>query len=198
MMDIDIEDLKQQYKKKTRVNIVDLSELQIMVPILIREICRLEDELKESVAYIKALEKKKPVTEKNGKLGKAQWDVVYDMKKKRLKIHLKGIFDSKSAKVASNAVISILSNVEKGFDVINDIREVTAISDMRTVFHLRKVRYHLLQAGLNRTVRVVEPKESVISALFEKYFMQGPNIMVAKSMEDAEAALENQGKFLSS
>ncbi|MBU1170308.1 MAG: hypothetical protein KKD44_12165 [Proteobacteria bacterium] len=195
-MDIDLDDLKRKYKKKTRADILDLSQLQVMVPLLIREICRLEAELSQATKYIKNLELKRPPNEKKGRSGRAEWVVAYDMKKGRLKIKLKGIYDHKSAKMASNAVIAILPNVEKGFDVINDIRELSAITDMRTVFHLRKVRYLLVQAGVNRTVRVAENKESALSLLFEKYFKQGPDMMVAESMEDAESALDNQGKFL--
>ena len=195
-MDIDIDDLKKKYKKRTRINSVDLDHLQIMVPVLIREICRLEDELSETRTYIENLEKKKPADSKNGKSGSAEWDVAYDMKKNRLNIKLKGVFDHKTAKMASNAVVQVLSGVKKNFDLINDIRELEAINDMRTLFHLKKVRFLMVQAGVNRTVRVEQVKESVISAIFNKHFSQGPKAMVVKTMEDAVASLENDGKFL--
>ena len=196
-MEFDLEDLKKKYRKKTRINSVDLDQLQVMVPILLREICRLEEELAEATAYIKNLEKKKPADIKHGKNGNAEWEVVYDMKKNRMTIKLKGVFDYKSAKMASNAVVGILGNVEKEFDLINDISELEAITDMRTLFHLRKVRFLLVQAGVNRTVRVDHEKESVISAIFKKHFQEGPKAIVVKTPEDAVAALENDGKFLS-
>jgi hypothetical protein len=195
-MSFEIEDLKNKYKKRTRIDIFDLEKLQILVPVLIREICRIEDELAEARAVIQKLEKKRPPDVRNGKVGNAEWDVCYDIRTNRLKIKLTGIFDSKAAKMASNAVIGILENVEKNFDVINDTREIEAITDMRTLFHLRKVRYLLVQAGVNRTVRIEPEKESVITAIFRKYFQDGAKIIVVKSDEDAEMALENDGKYL--
>lgn len=195
-MDFDINELKEKYEKKTRVSLSDLPQLQTMVPILIREISRLEKELQEAKAYIANLEKKKPPTRKKGTMGKAEWDVSYDMKKNRLNLTLKGIFDSKSAKLASNAIISVLDHTVKGFDLINDIRELEAIADMKSVFHLKKTWYHLVQTGINRTVRVVGAKETMAAILFAKYFKQGPNTMVVQTLEDAIHALENDGKFL--
>lgn len=196
MMEFDIDDLKKKYRKKTRASIMDLSELQVMVPVLVREICRLEQEMAQLNRYVKDLEKKKPPASKAGELGKAQWDVVYDMKVQRLTIWLKGVFDYKSAKQASNAVIEVLAQAEKGFDVINDIRGLTGIADMKTVFHLRKVRYHLVQAGVNRTVRLVSSPNAKMARLFDTYFQSGEKTMVVTAMEDAISALENDGRFL--
>lgn len=196
MMEFDIEDLKKKYRKKTRAPIVDLSELQVMVPVLVREICRLEHEMAELARYVKDLEKKKPPASKEGALGKAQWQVAYDMKARRLIITLKGVFDYKSGKQASNALIEVLEQAEKGFDVINDIRNLSAITDMKTVFHLRKARYHLVQAGVNRTVRLVSNPKAKMARLFETYFQAGEKTMVVTTMEDAVAALENDGRFL--
>ena len=194
-MDFDIEDLKKKYGKRPRANIVDMDKLQVMVPVLIREICRLEGEVEKYREYVKTLEKKRPPDTRQGSVGKAEWSVSYDMMKNRLLIKLVGVFDYKSAKMASNAVISVLANVGKDFDVISDISEIEAISDMRTLFHLRKVRYLLTQAGVRRIVRVDREKESLVSAIFRKHFQQG-DIIIASSMEDAEAALDNEGKFL--
>lgn len=196
MMEFDIDDLKKKYRKKTRAAIMDLSELQVMVPVLVREICRLEQEMAQLNRYVTDLEKKKPPTSKAGVLGKAQWDVAYDMKAQRLNIMLKGTFEYKSAKQASNAVIEVLAQAEKGFDVINDIRGLTAVTDMKTVFHLRKARYHLIQAGVNRTVRLVSSPKAKMARLFETYFQSGEKTMVVSTMEEAVAALENDGRFL--
>ncbi len=195
-MDFDIEDLKKKFKKKTRANVVDIDQLQVMVPVLVREICRLEEDIEKYRNYIKALEKKRPPDKRHGSCGKAEWSVTYDMKKNRLLIKLMGIFDIKAAKMASNAVISVLENVEKDFDVINDITELETITDMRTIFHLRKVRFLIVQAGVNRTVRIDKEKESLVTSILKKHFQHGQEIMVVKTMEDAEAALENDGKYL--
>ena len=197
-MDFNLEELKDKYRKKTRIDMVDLVQLQTLVPMLIREVCRLEDELEKINQYIRHLEKKKPPCETKGKINKAEWLCRYDMKEHRMLIQLKGVFDAKGAKKASNAIIATINNATKGFDLINDIRELETITDMRTVFHLKKTRYHLVLAGINRTVRVVGKKENVASTLFEKYFKEGPNTMVVHTLEDAEKALDNQGKFLSS
>jgi hypothetical protein len=194
-MDFDIEDLKKKYGKRPRANIVDMDKLQVMVPVLIREICRLEGEVEKYREYVKTLEKKRPPDIRQGSVGKAEWSVSYDMMKNRLLIKLVGVFDYKSAKMASNAVIGVLANVGKDFDVINDISEIEAITDMRTLFHLRKVRYLLAQAGVRRIVRIDREKESLVSAIFRKHFQQG-DIIIARSMDDAEAALDNEGKFL--
>lgn len=195
-MDFNIDELKEKYLKKTQVSLTDLPQLQTMVPVLIREICRLEKELEEAQRYIETLESKRPPTTRKGASGKAEWTAAYDMKKNRLRITLKGVFDSKAAKLASNAIITVLEHSVKGFDLINDIRELETIADMRTVFHLKKTWFHLVQTGVHRTVRVVGPKETPATILFAKYFKQGPNIMVVQTVEDAEKALENEGKFL--
>lgn len=195
-MDIDIADLKKKYKKRSRANIVDMEQLQTMVPLLVREICRLEDEVEKYQAYVKALEKKRLPDTRKGSYGKAEWVVAYDMKMNRLMIKLSGVFDYKTAKMAANAVIGVLENVEKDFDVINDITGLEAITDMRTLFHLRKVRYLIIQAGVKRTVRVDKEKETLISSIFKKHFQQGQDIIVVKTMEDAETALNNDGKYL--
>jgi len=195
-MDIDIADLKKKYRKRPRANIVDMEQLQTMVPMLIREICRLEEEVERYQAYVKTLEKKRLPDTRKGSYGKAEWIVSYDMKKNRLMIKLIGVFDYKTAKMAANAVTGVLENVEKDFDVINDITDLEAITDMRTLFHLRKVRYLIIQAGVKRTVRIDQEKESLISSIFKKHFQQGQDIIVVKSLEDANAALENDGKYL--
>lgn len=195
-MDFDIEDLKKKFKRRTRANIVDMDQLQVMVPLLIREICRLEEDIEKYKHYVNTLEKKRPPDNRHGSFGKAEWTVSYDMKKNRLSVKLMGIFDFKAAKMASNAVIGVLENVEKDFDVINDITELEAITDMRTLFHLRKVRYLIVQAGVRRTVRIDKEKESVVTSIFKKHFQHGQEIMVVKTMDDAVAALENEGKYL--
>ncbi len=194
-MDFDIEELKKKYGKKPRASIVDLDRLQIMVPVLLREICRLEDEVERYKVCVRALEKKRPPDERKGTSGRASWSVSYDMKTNRLLIRLSGVFDSKSAKMASNAVISVLENVDKDFDVINDISGIESLTDMRTLFHLRKARYLLTQAGVRRIVRIDKEKESVISSIFRKHFQDG-NVIFARNLEDAEAALANEGKYL--
>ena len=194
-MDFTIDELKKKYKKKSRANILDLEKLQVMVPVLLREICRLEEEVERYKACVVALEKKRPPDERKGNSGKASWDVSYDMKANRLVIRLSGVFDYKSAKMASNAVISVLANVEKEFDLINDISGIESITDMRTLFHLRKARYLIVQAGVRRIVRVDREKQSVVSSIFNKHFQTG-DVIIVKSLEDAEAALDNEGKYL--
>lgn len=195
-MDLDIEDLKKRFQKRTRASIVDIDQLQLMVPMLIREISRLEEEVERYKAYIQTLEKKRPPDHRKGSSGKGEWTVDYDMKLNRMTIKLCGVFDFKSAKMASNAVISVLENVEKDFDLINDIRDLEAITDMRTLFHLRKVKYLIEQAGVRRTVRIDKEKETLISTIFKKHFQDRPGLIIAKTMEEAEAALENDGKYL--
>lgn len=196
-MDIDLEELKRRYRKKTRVNIVDLNQLQIMVPMLIREVCRLEDELKENEKYITQLEKRRPPNQKSGRSGKAKWEVNYDVKKNRMKICLEGTFDYRASKMASNAVVMVLSNARKDFDVISDIRKIDAITNIKTVFHLRKVIYNLGQSGVNRIVRIPEPKNKLITSVFEKNFIiERKKAYIATSMEEAETILDNDGRFL--
>jgi hypothetical protein len=196
-MEFDLEDLKNKYRKRPRADIVDLDRMQVMIPFLVREVCRLESELAEAKEYISSLEKKKPGDTKNGKLGNAEWDVAYDLKKNRLIIKMKGVFDFKSAKMSSNAIVNILDNVKTNFDLIQDIRELEALKDMKSLFHLRKLRYLFVQAGINRSVRIDNEKETVVSAVFKKHFQEGLKAITVKTMEDAVIALENDGRFLS-
>lgn len=195
-MTIDIEMLKQKYRKRTRADIVDINSLQMMVPVLVREICRLEESLKESEEYVRFLEKRRPPADKEGSSGSAVWSVSYDSRKNRLRIKLSGVFDYKASKKASNAVMAVMENVQKEFDVINDIKEVKSISDIRTVFQLRKINFMMSQAGVNRIVRVVDTSNNLIVALFKKNTIKGAAVFLAETVEEAEEILEKEGQYL--
>ncbi len=196
-MDISIEELKKVHAKKTKASIIDAEEMRIIIPVLLREIVSLEKKLSESEKYIAILEAKKPKLTREGESGKAQWKIKYCDKKNRLYIKLKGVFNSKSAKSASNTVIAFLSHTQKQFDVINDISELEAVTDLKVLFHLKKVGFSLKQFGVGRSVRILNEENKIIPKLFEKGLDEFNNIVTnADSLEEAEKLLDNNEKFL--
>jgi hypothetical protein len=61
------------------------------------------------------------------------------------------------------------------------------------------VTYVIAQNSVRRFVRVLDPNNKVIISIFEKNFtIEGKKIFIAKSIKDAEIALDNDGRFLKS
>lgn len=196
-MNIDIDKLIKQYKSKTKAEILDAEEMKVIIPVLLREIVSLKKQLQTACKYITVLESKKPSLERKGKSGKAEWEVKYQEKENRLFIRLSGIFNASSAKNASNAIINLLPHTQKNFDIITDVYELEAISDLKVLFHLKKVSFSFQQFNARRLVRIADKKNKTILKLFEKGFTDfSGSVAGAASVEDAVSYLDNDGTFL--
>jgi len=192
-MKVDIGQLKEAYLKKTRANIIDIGDMQIIIPVLLREIDMLERKLEASEESRARLEAKRPPLERKGKNGNAEWEVRYDTATNRLYIKLGGIFDSKSAKTVSNHIVTLISYTAKDFDVINDVKNLDAISDLRVLFYLKKVRYHLKQSGVKKVVRIIDKENKVIAKLFGNTGAElTEDVLIVESLEEATKILDSQ------
>ncbi|MBU0991779.1 MAG: hypothetical protein KJ737_04715 [Proteobacteria bacterium] len=196
---MNIEELKAKFLQKSVADIKDVDLALRAAPFLIREVVRLEEELKEAEERIKHLNsqfRKQPLTSKKGKKGEAEWDIRLDEKKNRLYFILSGKFDHRSGKSATNHLSMVLESIRKDFDVIIDITNLSPDVSNRVHFHLRKAMYNLQQMGVKSVVRVVDPKANPLSVFEER----GKDItfksFTANSLRDADLTLDNEGKFL--
>ncbi len=196
-MNIDIKKLIEKHKSKTKADIIDAEEMRVMIPVLLREIVSLEKRLDDAEKYIAVLETKKPGLERKGESGKAAWEIKYSTKQNRLYIKLTGIFNAKSAKIASNTVINILSHTQKNFDVITDVVNLEAIADLKVLFHFKKIGFSYQQFNVGRVVRVVNKSNKIIGQLIEKGFNEFSfATSIVDSFEDATKLLDNKESFL--
>lgn len=191
-MKVDIGALKSRYLKKTRVDIADAEEMRVVIPVLLREVDRLEKKVSELETRICRIGETLAVPEREGAYKKAVWRARYDVSRNRLYIRLEGIFNARSAKMLSNAVVSLIDFTQRDYDIINDVTQLEAVADLRVLFHLKKVRFHLNASGVRRIVRVINKDNKVISALFAKGGSElVGNIFITESLEEAEAILDN-------
>lgn len=197
---MNIEQLKAKFLQKSVADVKDVDLALRATPFLIREVVRLEEELKEAEERIQHLNsqfRKQPPTSKKGKKGEAEWDIRLDEKKNRLYFVLSGKFDHRSGKTATNNLNLVLESIRKDFDVIIDISNLDQDVSNRVHFHLRKAMYNLQQMGVKSVVKVVNPKTTPSISAFEE---RGKDItfksFTANSMRDAELTLDNEGKFL--
>ena len=114
----------------------------------------------------------------------------------RLTIRLAGDFDYAGAKAASNAILQVLPNIRKDFDVINDISELGPVFPPKAMFHLRKVLYSLKKSGAARVVRVA-PNTQTSTLPFDQAAQEaGFKVLTAGSLTEAESLLERSSQFL--
>ncbi|MFH0725882.1 MAG: hypothetical protein V2B19_05960 [Pseudomonadota bacterium] len=196
---MDLNLLKEKFKHKRKAELSDLDLALTAVPFLVREVERLEAELennKSRIAHLSSLLNKRPPTSRKGKRGEGTWEVRIDEDKNRLYMSLSGFFNYQSAKEASNTIISLLTSLRENGDAINDLRELKGF-DQRALFHIRKVFYTLDYVGVKRVVRVMRDDPQLLSHLNPIYSSEaGYQMSVAKSVEDAEAILDQSRQFL--
>jgi hypothetical protein len=193
-------EIKKKFRHRATADIKDLNLILAAAPVLIREIDRLEAELQEAqrrIDHLTSQMRKKPKLHIEGKRGAGAWEARIDEKKNRFYIKLAGSFDYQTGKAASNGIIALLEHIRQEFDLINDISQLGPEFDRKGLFHLKKVMYHIKKMGVRRVVRVINPSLPQMAALFDKKADEaGYQVSNANSLADAEAFLNNVGRFL--
>jgi len=198
---MNLDELKAKFRNKSSVDIKDTAIAMRAVPILVRVLEELETKLAEveerNNHLSSLLNKKRPPLEKKGKKENAEWLVRADEEKNRVYMAFLGKFDYKSAKLASNAILTVQSALREGFDVINDISREGTVFDKRSSFHIRKIIYNMQQSGMGKFINVTPNAEDETAKLFETLVnSSGAKAIRATTVEGAEGMLENVGKFL--
>ena len=196
---MDLDALKAKFRHKTSVDLKDIDIALNAVPFLVREVERLEGELAERnkrIAHMQSQLKRRIPLSKVGKKGAAEWEARVDEDANRLYIRLAGGFDYASAKAASNAILQVLPNIRKGFDVINDISGLGPEFPPKALFHLRKVMYNLKKMGAARVVRIVPQGQALIRLFDQAAQGAGFQVHTAASLAEAEALLDRSSRFL--
>ncbi len=198
---MNLDELKEKFKHKSSVDLKDIDIALKAVPFLIREVMQMEGQLKENekrIAHLSDLiNKKRPPLDKKGQKGDAKWETSVDEENNRLYIKLSGKFDYKSAKMASNSILTILPNLRDGFDVIDDISELDPEVSKRIMFHLKKVQYNLEQLKISRVIQIINPEVETLAGLFDAGAKEkGYQIYKVENIKDAESILQSGGKFL--
>lgn len=198
---MNLDEIKSKFRHKVKADIKDLDLVLSAAPLLVREVDRLEKELSESrkrIDHLALLMKKRPPLSKEGKRGFAAWKVTVNEETNRLYLRLAGKFDFRSAKTASNHIISVFPNLREGFDVINDISEISPKTGKKVFFHLKKIMFTMDEIGVARIVNVTSentPRNLTIlfRAALEKGELGDSNV---GSVKEAETLLANISRFL--
>lgn len=198
---MDLEDLKEKFKTKMRVDLKDVDLALRATPFLCREVCRLEEELAVSEQRIKflteQLNRRLPPLEKEGERKGCKWKSEIDTKHNLMFIILSGEFDYRTAKVATNQMLETLTHLQKGCGILFDVSGISSGSDKKLIFHLRKTMHHLRQIGIKRIVYVPSPTLSALGYVFEEYSdKDGFKVHKTSSVEDGKTALLNMDRFL--
>ena len=197
---MDLNEIKLKFKHKAKADLKDLDLILEAMPFLVREIERLEKQIAEyekRIEHLSSLMKRKPPLDKKGQKGESEWQTRVDEEKNRLYIELSGKFDYKSAKLASNGVITVLPNLREEFDVIVDISKVDKDYDRKALFHIKKIMFSLKELGVKRLIRIDNPEAPGFTTIFKNTSKEDTfQTSVANSVSEGEDILENVSKFL--
>ena len=190
---MDLQELKEKFRHKTKAEIADLDIALQAVPFLVRKIEALEMELSECekrVAHLSARVAKQRPPFVKGKRDGFEWQVEWDEKKNRLTMRFSGKIDSRVAKFATNSFQPLLAEIEKGADVIIDFQTMSGINN-RILFHFRKIFYTLHLMEIDKIIQIPSPQDtSIASALLNITSTPQFRILNAGSVEEAEEILD--------
>jgi hypothetical protein len=195
-MDLSRENLISKYKEKAVLGVEDVQVALAATPFLCRELLKVEDEvkdLKKRVEHLKGQLKKNPPGKREGKRGKASWLTEVDEERNLLKNSFAGIFDTVSAKLASNAILTVFSNIRSEFDTIFDFTKLERLFSRKIIFHMKKVVYNFKQVGVGRVILIVTKETKPLKAIFEEREMPF-QLFTVDSLEEAEKILKNDAR----
>ena len=196
---MDLQELKNKFRHKTKAEIADIDVALQAVPFLVRKIESLEGELSEYEKRTRHLEQKlkrqRPFSVKGSKNG-MNWLTNLDDKKNRLLLVFSGETSHKTAKLASNSIQPVFSNMRKGCNVIIDISGLSGFTS-RVMFHFRKILYTLDMMGAEKVIYILPPGENDIANAFRTASESlGYQTFTAASTEEAASILEKSASFL--
>lgn len=196
---MNLQELKDKFRHKTKADLADIDLALSAVPFLVRKIEALESELADCEKRFQHLSSQKnrqrPLSSKGKKDG-VEWEAVLDEKKNRILIRFSGKINHRIAKLASNSIYPVLSNIRKGCNVINDISGLSGINK-RVMFHFRKIFYTLDMMGVERVIHIPSPgKTDVLNAFREASGSLGYQVVTADSVDAAESMIEKSTQFL--
>ena len=199
LVHMDLQELKNKFRHKTKADISDIDVALQAVPFLVRKIESLEAELSESEKRIDHLEqrlkKRRPSSFKGSKNG-MNWLANLDDKKNLLLMVFSGETNHRTAKLASNSIHPVFSNMRKGCNVIIDISSLNGFTS-RVIFHFRKILYTLDMMGAEKVIYILPPGERDIANAFRNASESlGYQTFTATSTEEAESILEKSAHFL--
>ena len=196
---MDLKELKDKFRHKTKADIADIDIALNAVPFLVRTVEALESQLSEyekRVAHLEQqLSKRKPFSYKGSKEG-LEWRANLDDKKNRLLIVFSGSVNHKTAKLATNSIHPIFSNMRRGSNVILDVSSLVGFSN-RVMFHFRKVLYTLDVMGAEKVIYILPPGGTDLANAFRNVSdALGFQVFTAASVEEADAIFEKSSHFL--
>lgn len=197
---MDLDELKLKYLKKAAVDIKDVHLAMKAVPLLLREVARLEEDLRKAeqrIVFLTPGVSERPPLKRSGERVGGKWEVSVNEKDNLLLFILAGKLDYATAKQATGHIMAVTGHLMKNMDVVADLSCVDTHFDRKFLFHLRKVFYNLKLIGIGRVVRVVNPDAPVLMKLFEEQALECPfRLYTARNVQEAEQILELAGKYL--
>ncbi|MBF0118155.1 MAG: hypothetical protein HQK79_04915 [Desulfobacterales bacterium] len=198
---MDLEEIKKKFRNKSRADVTELDMVLKALPFLVREIERLESELKnrdDQLAHLSLQVKQRPPLNIKGKKGEAKWESWIDEEKNRLYIKFSGKFDYNSAKSASNNILFIISNIRGDFDLVVDLSKMSSEYSKKVLFHINKVMYTLNKIGIKRIIRVLSSESVQMPGFFDDKSKIGEfKLFTASSIQEADSTIDNlSSKFL--
>lgn len=200
---MDLETLKAKFKDRSVADIKDINLALRATPFLVREVIRLEEALVDAdrrIEHMGGLLRRSPPSEREGQKDEASWKIWTDERKNRLYIQLFGKLEKRSAKLISNAILSVMENLSPGFAVVLDVRKISSDIDSRTLFYFRKTAYAFALVRSHPIVRVMEEGQKM-AFLFEPQEGCPPvsrvrDVLRVRSVEEADHLLDNLGRHL--
>ena len=200
---MDLEQLKKDFRHKAEVDVKDINIAIKAVPFLVKEVIRLEEELESKNNIIEKLKKKikrEPPKVQKGKKDDFFWLIKIDEDSNIILFQFKGIPNKRGAKICSNAVINMSKNLEPGFSVISDFRNLQSEHiNQRILFYFRKVHYLFERMRVKFIIRVVSEGKSDVTGfedLASPAKQKNLKIFTVTSIEEGKNIIKNLGKHL--
>lgn len=201
---MDLEELK-KFRHRAELDVKDINLALKAVPFLVKEVIRLEEELALRTDLIERLKKKikrQPPTIQKGQKDKFQWALKIDEDANMIFIQFSGVPNKIGAKMCSNTIVAMSSNLEKGFSVISDFRKISGDHlTKRIMFYFRKIHYLFVNKEVSHIIRVVPDKESEYAKTFPELPVPGGGhikVFTVTSIEEGKKILKNVRRHLKS